>query len=172
MENQTANKILSTMIFFLTYIFLPLISGQKSYEGQDIFQPILARSQPNLTSVEGFGPPGPLEGATVGRPMEKKQRGQTIVKSSGEFLSTLQPGARIVGPVELHVSLHGGAGVGPIRSFPQFSGNRNPPAQRPVPSNSIGYPGQYRPNRYPSGYPGLYNIGQNPSVGYPTRGYP
>ena len=176
------------MIFFLPYIFLLLISGQKSYEGEDIFPPNLARSQPNLTSVEGFGPPGPLEGATAGRPMEKKQRGQTSVKS-GEFLSTLQPGAGIGGPFELHVSLHGGAGSGPSRSFPEYGGNRYQPAQPPVPNNSIGYPGQYRPNGLPigypgqyrpnglpNGYPGLYNLGQNPTrlgpVGFRTSGYP
>ena len=164
------------MIFFLQCIYLPLISGEQYYQQEDNFPATVDRSQPSLTSVEGFGPPGPLEGATVGRPMEKKQMGQTSLKSSGEFLSTLQPGAGIVGPVELHVSLHGGAGSGPSRSFPEYGGNRYQPAQPPVPNNSIGYPGQYRPNGYPNGYPGLYNLGQNPNqsgpIGYPTRGYP
>ena len=164
------------MIFLLQCVLLPIISGKQSYEREDIFPPYIYRSQPNLTSVVGFGPPGPLEGEKSGRPMEHKQMGQTTSKSSGEFLSTLRTEAGIGGPVELHVSLHGGAGGGTIRSFPQFGGNRNPPAQRPVPRNSIGNPGQYRPNGYPSGYPGLYNLGQNPSkfgpIGYPTRGYP
>ena len=123
----------------------------------------------NISSVEGFGPLGPLEGGEGYQPVDNQQSNNVKQAALGGFRPNLQPGVGAGGPVELHVSLHDGAGQS--GAVPPFLGNRNPQVTR------TRYPGQYKPtNAYQNGYPGLYNSMRNPlrfgQTGYPNYGYP
>ena len=102
----------------------------------------------NVTTVEGFGPRGPLEGGKGSTPVEKQ-------------LSRTNQGVTYPGPDELHVSLHGGVGQNP--QIPPYLRNRNIPNIRQVPSNKIGFPRNYGQGAYPIGYSGVYNFGYLPS---------
>ena len=128
----------------------------------------VASTQANLTSVEGYGPPGPLEGAKDIRPVERilTSASQDRQTTARQFLAGVGAGGARA-PVELHVSLHGAGGAGQGGAYPGFGGNNRATVGRPAPNNPVGYPAPYSP----TGYPGQYNPSTT-SLAYTPFGYP